>query len=539
MAMSVKILDCTLRDGGYYNSWDFREELIEEYLQAMSAISIDYVEMGFRGFPREGFLGGCAYTSDDFILSLSVPESLSLGVMVNASEIVNHPEGLPKALSTLFKPASESPISLVRIPCHFYELEAVIEGVSWLKAQGYQVGLNIMQIAGLSVLEIKQLAKIANECTPDILYFADSMGGMDPKQTIDIINVLRLGGWSGELGVHTHDNMNRALINSLEAIENGVTWVDGTVTGMGRGAGNSKTEYLILELASLRNDCPINMTPLMRMIRRHFAPMQQVYGWGPNAYYYLAGKYSIHPTYIQSMLSDTRYEEEDVLTVIEYLKSSGGKRFNPNTLDAARHFYVGEPIGTWAPETLLSGQTVLILGAGPGIIKYRFALENFVRRRRVVVIALNTQTHLEPDLIDIRAACHPMRLLADCDKHRELPQPLITPASMLPDDIHTQLSGKKLLDFGLSVQPGKYYLDKRHCILPTSMVFAYVLAIAVSGKAKEILLAGFDGYEADDPRNDEINCLLNDFSQIPQSPPIRAITPTRYGKVIPGSVYAY
>lgn len=533
----IKLLDCTLRDGGYYNAWDFDRTLIEDYLLAMAAISADFVELGLRGFAKDGFYGGCAYSTDSFIRGLPIPDGLKIGVMVNASEIVDHPDGPAGALAKLFVPAANSPVSLVRIPCHFYEFEATLAGCAWLKQQGYQVGINLMQIADRSLEEIEQLAHLASHSSLDVLYFADSMGSMNPEQTKEIIGALRKG-WTGELGIHTHDNMGRALANCLQAVADGVTWIDGTVTGMGRGAGNVKTEYLAVELAPLRMNHSCNTTPLMTVIRQYFEPMQREYGWGTNTYYYLAGKYGIHPTYIQSMLTDTRYNEEDVLAVIDHLKSSGGKKFNLNTLEVARHFYVGDPMGSWEPASLIAGREVMILGTGPGIVKHQRALEDYIRHYHPVVIALNTQTHIDPDLIDLRAACHPVRLLADCSEHIRLPQPLITPASMLPEDICAELSGKKLLDFGLAVEPETFQFADNYCVLPTSMVIAYVLAIATSGKASKILLAGFDGYGADDPRNKEMNYLLDKFIQVPGVPPLQSLTPTRY-RIPSTSVYAF
>lgn len=532
----IKLLDCTLRDGGYYNAWDFNRALIEEYLRTMAAISADFIELGFRGFPQERFCGGCAYTTDYFIQGLPIPKGLNIGVMVNASELVNYPEGVETALGQLFAPATESPVSLVRIACHFHQVEPILAGVNWLKKQGYQVGVNLMQIADCSSEEIKQLAKLASQSPLDVLYFADSMGSMNPEQTSDIIGILRQG-WSGELGIHTHDNMGQALANSLQAVQEGVTWIDGTVLGMGRGAGNVKTEYLAIELDSFRPERPCNITNLMGLIRQYFVPMQQKYGWGTNTYYYLAGKYGIHPTYIQEMLSNVRYDEEDILAVIDRLKQAGGKKFKSNTLEAARNFYVGEPIGTWLPASMLSGREVLLLGTGPGVSRHQTALEDYIRQKQPVVIALNTQSDINSELIDLRAACHPVRLLADCHDHLALPQPLITPASMLPDDICEELKEKKLLDFGLGVQAETFSFAEHYCVLPTSMVVAYTLAIATSGKASQILLAGFDGYGSDDPRNQEMDTLLKQYRQAAPEISLTAITPSMY-QIPQSSLYA-
>lgn len=250
--------------------------------------------------------------------------------------------------------------------------------------------------------------------------------------------------------------------------------------GMGRGPGNARTEELAIEIAGIRGN-PINLVPLMQLLRQHFKPMQSIYGWGTNPFYYLAGKYGIHPSYIQEMLSDSRYSEEDVLAVIEHLRVEGGNKFSLNTLDSARSFYHGEPKGQWNPKERIAGREVLLLGTGPGVARHREALERYVRDSRPLVLALNTQCSIAAELIDLRVACHPVRLLADCEAHTVLPQPLITPYSMLPEVVRDSLVDKELLDFGLIVQAGCFEFAETYCTAPTSLVMAYAFAIAASG----------------------------------------------------------
>ncbi|AMQ07884.1 aldolase catalytic domain-containing protein [Sporosarcina psychrophila] len=522
----IKLLDCTLRDGGYYNSWDFDINLIQDYLKAMDEISVDYVELGLRGFSKDGFKGACAYTTDNFINSLEIPENLNIGVMVNASDLVNHPGGVEAALSKLFAPASESPVSLVRVACHVHEFEKALPASNWLKEQGYIVGFNLMQIADRSVDEIKNLASLANDYSLDVLYFADSLGSLNPEKTSEIIQVIR-EVWEGPMGIHTHDNMGYALANSMRAVEESVTWIDGTVTGMGRGPGNAKTEYAVIELDNYRNKS-INITPLLEIIRKNFHPMQQKYGWGTNTYYYLAGKFGIHPTYIQEMINDSRYDEKDILSVIDHLKLEGGKKFNFDTLEAARNFFMGDPVGTWNPAVEITNREVIILGTGPGIVKHKEALEEYIRVAKPYVIALNTQEYIKADLIDIRAACHPVRLMADYYIHTRLPQPLATPISMLDDKIIDVFKEKEIKDFGIKCEENTFKFEKNYCTVPTALVIAYALSIATSGNASKILLAGFDGYSSDDSRNMEMNELLMLYANSEGARSIVAITPTRY-----------
>jgi 4-hydroxy 2-oxovalerate aldolase len=533
--MKLKILDCTLRDGGYYNAWDFSIDFINDYLKAMSAISVDYVELGFRSLDTNGFKGGCAYTTDSFIQKLEIPSELKLGVMINASEILNHRKGLTSSLSQLFKPSSKSPLTLVRIACHMHEFESSLSICLWLKEKGYKVCINLMQIADRSKDEIEKVASLASKHPIDALYFADSMGSMNPDQTSEIIATLRLG-WDGPLGIHTHDNMGQALANSIRAVTDGVTWVDSTVTGMGRGPGNVKTEYLVIELANYRK-IPLNITPLLSVIDKHFKSLQRKYNWGTNTYYYLAGKYGIHPTFIQEMLSDSRYDDADLIAVIDHLRLVGGKKFSVHALEGGRLFFKGECKGNWAPVSLIKDREVLIIGSGPSTKYHRQALEDYISASNPVVITLNTQITVREDLIDIRAACHPVRLLADCLTHHKLPQPLATPASMLPEFLRDSFKNKRLLDFGFTIQKDTFCCNETHCVLPTSLVIAYALAIAASGKASQILLAGFDGYNADDPRMAEMDKLISVYQQTKGVPTLLAITPSRY-KVPSTSVYS-
>lgn len=533
--MATTLIDCTLRDGGYYNNWDFSRELIGDYLSAMEAVAVDYVELGFRSLDKNGFRGACAFTTDAFIRSLPVPESLRIGVMVNASELLKFVDGPMAAAEKLFASAEESPVTLVRIACHLHEFEATLPVCSWLAARGYKVGINLMQVADLEMKIVESIGQLASGYPLDALYFADSLGGLDPERTALIVRALRKH-WTGALGVHTHDNMGRAIANSLRALDEGATWVDSTVTGMGRGPGNAQTEYLVIELES-RRDRRVRLAPLLGLIDRHFRGMQKHYGWGANPYYYLAGKYNIHPTYIQEMLNDPRYGEADILLMIEHLRAVGGKKFAFETLENGRQMYGGEATGTWAPSKVMRGREVLILGTGPGVAAHREAIELWIRANRPFVIALNTQQAVDAELIDLRAACHPLRLFADCESYRNLPQPVVVPIARLPDVVREALTPVRQHDFGLTVSPGKFEFFETSAVTPSSLVFAYALAMATSGQASKILLAGFDGFAADDPRAAEMEGLLATYQTVPGALPLLAVTPTRY-RIPSTSVYA-
>jgi len=527
MNKNIIFMDCTLRDGGYYNDWDFNPKLVKDYLQAMEALHIDFVEIGFRSLKNDSFKGGYAYSTDAFISSLEIPPGLKgkIGVMINGSEI-SDPDTQMACLERLCNHKSQSPVTLVRIACHVHEFIACLPAATWLKEQGYLVGFNLMQVANCTTEDITKLAQEASEYNIDVLYFADSMGSLNPQQVADITHAFQQG-WQNALGIHTHDNMGQAIANSQQAVKSGVTWVDCTITGMGRGSGNAQTEYLILALADSRQQQG-NPAKLFKLIRKHFKLLKSHYNWGTNPFYYLTGRYGIHPIYVQEMLQDSRYSEEDILVVIDYLKTDGGKKFSLDTLESARHFYSGEPRGCWQPRSLFKDKVVLILGAGPSVKKYRAALESFIEQTQPHVIALNTQSNIRQELINVRAACHPVRLLADCHEHLKLPQPLITPASMLPEKVLAGLANKELMDFGIAITSKGFNFHTNYCELPTSLVIAYSLAIASSGLAKQIIIVGFDGYGIDDLRSKEMGQVFKDYLATPNAVPLTSITPTQY-----------
>lgn len=522
----IKLLDCTLRDGGYYNSWNFDPILVSDYLNAIDAAGVDIVELGLRSRKNFGFKGANAFTTDKYLETLNIPSRLIVAVMVNASELIDD-YSIDLVLNELFPLiANDSIVDLVRIACHIEEFESALQSVDWFKSRGYMVAFNLMQIADREESEIRELARLANKYDLDALYFADSMGSLEQKDVANIVTWLR-SEWQGELGIHTHDNQGLALANTLKAIDEGVTWVDSTVTGMGRGPGNSRTEELAIEIAEIRGS-NINIVPLMTIIRQHFKPMQQQYGWGTNPYYYLSGKYGIHPTYIQEMLSDTRFDEKDVLAVIDHLRAEGGKKFNSDKLDTARHFLSGAGDGVWNPRQVFENKDVLLLGTGPGVKEHKMAIEEYIKTYKPVVAALNTQSAVDGNFIDLRFACHPVRMLADCEKHAKLPQPLITPVGMLSQNIRNKLSEKSIYDFGLEVEGDDFEFFETRCKTPSSLVMAYAFAVIASGNANKILLAGFDGYRSGDPRNDEMNIIVNKYKNTPGSVELIAITPSRY-----------
>ena len=521
----LNILDCTLRDGGYYNNWHFKKDLINEYLKVMDLINVDYVEIGFRFIDKVKTKGPTAYTEESFLNSLKIPKKLKLGVMVNAADFINNKNIIDQARK-IFKPKKKSLISLVRIACHHYELKTIIPLVKWLKQSGYKVGVNIMQISELSSQEINDTVLQVKKSKADILYFADSLGNLDITKTKKVIKNIKKN-WKGSMGIHTHDNMGKAFENSIEAIKNSVNWIDCTVTGMGRGPGNTKTEYLILELKkrSKKNE---KLIPLFNLIKNYFEPLKKKYKWGSNPFYYFAGLKSIHPSFVQGMLGDESFQPEDIYSNLSYLNTVGGKKFSNELISLGKNFYKQVNKGSWKPIDLIKDKDVLIIGPGKTVHTYKEKIIKFIKKRKPIVFVLNVIYPLPKKFINAHIVCHPLRLLSDVHKYKKFDNYLITPYSSFSQNIKSKIQSNKILNFGLHVKNKTFKFEEDYVTLPNSLAISYALGICASGKTKKIFLAGLDGYTEDSPKKFEMDELFQNYKLEKKTKTITSLTPTNY-----------
>lgn len=522
----LKILDCTLRDGGYYNNWDFDRETVDRYLIAVNAASVDVVELGFRTLPKARFMGPYIYTTDEFVEQLDLPDGPVYGVMINGKEFVDNPAGLSGVVNKLFRQADASLISLVRIAINFnraLEMELV---AMRLKELGYQVGINLMNSHAKHQSEYVDITReIATWETVDVLYFADSLGNMIPEQVEMICNALKKG-WNGPLGIHTHNNKSLALINSITATDNGVTWCDGTITGMGRGAGNSATESLLLEM-SLLNKHDGDATLLQPAVE-DFSLLKNKYDWGANLYYHYASNHNIHPTFVQELLSDLRYDNQQVLSALQFLSEQESSSYS---IDAVRRAIYGNQRdleGKWDATGWVQDREVLLVGAGLSIDKYREAILQYIERMDPAVLFLNINRHLPENVAMATIVAHETRALFDAQLYQRLEHPLVLPISRIGKLIKSQLKGLVILDYGLTLDEGAFHIGAFGCCIQWPLSAAYALAVVTQGGAKNISLVGFDGYTSNDPRHEEMNDVFRSYEILDESVAIVSLTPTSY-----------
>ncbi|WEF13406.1 aldolase catalytic domain-containing protein [Pectobacterium actinidiae] len=535
----MKILDCTLRDGGYYNKWDFNFDVVNAYLEAVAAAKVDYVELGLRNFPQEGFLGPFAYTTESLINRLTLPEGPVYGVMIDAKTILSSGMSVEEAVDKLFVEKSESKLSLVRVAAHFHEVEHSEPIVKALKNKGYIVGYNLMQSGGKADDIIADKARQAVDwgCV-DALYFADSLGNMDTKEVNRIIKALRTH-WKGELGIHTHNNMAKALDNTLAAYESGVTWLDVTVTGMGRGAGNAQTENLLAVLS--KTESPYQASPIYDLVVRYFDKMQKEYGWGSNFLYFIGAQNDVHPTYVQNLLSDERYGPDEIVGAIEYLSNAKASSYNGKVLEQALKLNDQIDIEEDGSNELIGrfdNREVLIIGGGESVLKYKNGILGYISEHNPIVLSINVNKNVPVEYVDYYIISHNAKFLAERSKYKALTKPIILPKHRFNKDELSYLNPEiKVFDYGLRIEEDIYDIADTRCTIPSELTVGYAIAAAFVGNASSIKLVGFDGFEKGDNRQQEMVDLFIKINEFKQKKEILSLTPTSY-PVKEGSVYA-
>ena len=403
----IKILDCTLRDGGYYNNWDFDLDLVNRYLKSTIKASIDIIEIGFRSPKKNSKLGPFYYSSDEVVRSLDLSEDQIYCVMVNAKSFFESPE----IIYELFSFKDESPISMVRIAVNFNDVSKSFHIANALKKLGYEVAINLMQSHGKTDKEYHDtIESIKNEKIVDIIYFADSLGNMHPNDVYHISNIFR-DVWKRDVGIHTHNNKNLALINSLSAIENNVTYIDSTITGMGRGAGNVSTESLLLECNVLGHHSG-DAKYLLSTID-DFNILKNKYNWGSNFYYHFAANHDIHPTYVQSITRDDRYSKHEILTALQSLSNIDSTNFSTDVLREAIYTKKVTKEGEWIATDWLKNKEILIVGAGQSVLKYKNSILKYIKRNSPTVFFLNMNNVLPLNVADVVVVAHATRALFD------------------------------------------------------------------------------------------------------------------------------
>ncbi|MFH1542304.1 MAG: aldolase catalytic domain-containing protein [bacterium] len=284
----IKVLDCTLRDGGLVNAHQFTDKFVRSVFQALTTAGIDYIELGYRAdstaFDPKKF-GPCKFCDEEFLKRIieETEYKSKLSVMVDIGRV---------DLSQIPN-KSESVIDMMRVACYVKDTDKAIAHVKILADKGYETTVNIMAVSTAMQTEIEEALSDLSESPVNVVYVVDSFGSMFSEQVHFLTQLYGKYFWPKkiEVGFHAHNNQQLGFANTIEAIRKGANFLDSTIYGIGRGAGNCPTELL---MAFLKNP-KFNLEPVLDSIEKLFLPLREKEEWGYIIPYMITGALNQHP----------------------------------------------------------------------------------------------------------------------------------------------------------------------------------------------------------------------------------------------------
>lgn len=512
-AKTITLFDCTLRDGGYYTDWDFGDALLERYLDAMhAAADIRSVEIGYRSPPKQKYFGRFFH----------LPRSLAqhcrnrlrpdqrLAIMLNEKDV--RPEAIADLVGDL-----AGVVNTIRFAVAPSKVGLAIELADACDALGFSVGLNIMYL-NTYVRNASVLAPLAR-AKAEAVALVDSYGGCMPDEVRDTVaEVSAL--LPHPIGFHGHDNICLAFANCLAAIEGGAVTLDTTVAGMGRGAGNAKTELALAYLAA-RQGSALDYSRLSAAVDV-FVQMQKDYEWGTNLAYMISGFAGLPQADVMDWLGTRRYS---LASIVAALRLQGGGEVD----DKMYPELFGSPL-----RAELRGRPALVIGGGESVVEHLGALKTLAKSSDMTLVHSTTRrAALFDDIAVPQIYClagqELSRLSSDAERailFRENRHVVTSEAPRLAGSVPHSDNVYQVphwADEGARERLGPVTDEP-----PLALAFASTEAI----DASEVFLAGFDGYSnanASQQANarDVEAALARAESRWP-SRRIVSVTPTRY-----------
>ena len=298
---SIKVVDATLRDGGLVNDFYFTDEFVRALYESNVKAGVDYMEMGYKAskemFDQSKF-GKWKFCNDDDIRAIVGDNDTNLKIAVMAD--VGRCDYKKDILSR-----SESPIDLIRVATYLNTIPAAANMIEDAKKKGYEVTCNIMAISNGQESDLRVALDILGQTSADVLYIVDSFGSLYPEQIARITDTYMefAAKYGKQLGIHAHNNQQLAFANTIEAVGDGVDWLDATYAGMGRGAGNCAMELL---LGLLRNP-KYNNFYVIQFIEKYMNKLKEDgVVWGFDLQYMMTGLLNQHPRAAIQFTKDKR-----------------------------------------------------------------------------------------------------------------------------------------------------------------------------------------------------------------------------------------
>ncbi len=316
---NIKLLDCTLRDGGSVMNHDFPQSTVLNITQGLNDADIDIIEAGF--------LDENKFDIDYFnkIFSQINNKKIKTAVMINfghydINKIKNKNKGYIDAVRLMFKK---------------YQINDALSFASKLIDKGYQVSLNPVSVTTYDETDIKKLCLSAGSLMPEVVYIIDTYGLLDKDLTLKYLNLFETNlDKKIKIGFHAHNNRQLALSNSIEIIKNinREVIIDGSLYGMGKRAGNMPIE-LFADYMNYSYNKNYNIDIITNLIETEIIPLKEKYEWGYNLIHYIASINYCHSEYVMYLYKEKKLSINETSRLLKYLDENKKLTFDKEYTD--------------------------------------------------------------------------------------------------------------------------------------------------------------------------------------------------------------
>ncbi len=284
----IKVFDCTIRDGGLVNNFHFTDDFVKGVYDTCVKAGIDYMEIGKNNSPSlmsEDEFGAWNFCKEEDIRRIVGDNNTDLKIAVMSD--------IGRTINSELLEKKDSVVDMIRIATYIHQIDEAITLAQEAHNKGYETTINIMAVAKVDEDELNDALEKISKTNVDVIYIADTFGSYYPRQIAQLAKkyTTMANKVGKKVGIHAHNNIQLAFANTIEAKNNGVAFLDVTISGLGRGAGNCAMELLIGYL----NDEKYQLTPVIKFIEEHIVELEKELDWGYSIPYMVAGQLVQHP----------------------------------------------------------------------------------------------------------------------------------------------------------------------------------------------------------------------------------------------------
>ena len=477
--MSIQVLDCTLRDGGYINDWKFGRKTIWSILDKLERAGVDIIECGFlTGMvkDRESSLFDSVGAIRELLARRQRTSMFVTMIAIGEKEL--HP--------VLLEPCDGKSIEGIRLTFHKMEMEKAFEWAKIIMEKGYRVFMQPVGTVFYSDLELLSLVEKINRLNPYAFYIVDTLGSMYRNDVSHCFYLIDKNMNSGiHLGFHGHNNLQLAFSNAqvLGKIQTKRTLIlDASVYGMGRGAGNLPTE-LITQYINRNIASRYDTAMVMDIYDDYISAIRRQYEWGYSIPYHIAASYVCHPNYASYLMGKRTLTMKDIEEIIQSIPGEDKVLYDRKKIEQLYMQFQNRKIDDEkAVEEIgkrIRGRTVLLLAPGQSLQEEYEKIMEFIRGEQPFVISVNfvdgayrmdacfVSNHKRMDIIEREI--------------RGMKEVLVILTSNIPAEMENSLR----VDY-------KRYTNGDELILDNAGLM--VLKLLKECGAGKVVLAGFDGF---------------------------------------------